>query len=178
MASVTLEQSVRPWLSRFGLHTAMRVTCVRYRSVLDACMQARHGWQIELMKRPAQRRIFCSFNGGLIAESSPDATESIYVLVEHTDIALMQALRRAPRPLAGVCSIVLTLELHTLGYLRITFLFTISAQLFVRSAAYALHQPVVFREGVTCSLAVTCFSQTSLPGPGLALAEYEGSTSF
>lgn len=160
MASVTLEQSVR------------------YRSVLDACMQARHGWQIELMKRPAQRRIFCSFNGGLIGESSPDATESIYVLVEHTDIALMQALRRAPRPLAGVCSIVLTLELHTLGYLRITFLFTISAQSFVRSAAYALHQPVVFREGVTCSLAVTCFSQTSLPGPGLALAEYEGSTSF
>lgn len=115
MASVTLEQSVRPWLSRFGLHTAMRVTCVRYRSVLDACMQARHGWQIELMKRPAQRRIFCSFNGGLIGESSPDATESIYVLVEHTDIALMQALRRAPRPLAGVCSIVLTLELHTFG---------------------------------------------------------------
>lgn len=154
------------------------MTCVRYRSVLDACMQARHGWQIELMKRPAQRRICCSFNGGLIEESSPDSTESIYVLVEHTDIALMQALRRAPRPLAGVCSIVSTLELHTLGYLRITFLFTISAQLFVRSAAYALHQPVVFREGVICSLAVTCFSQTSLPGPGLALAEYEGSTSF
>lgn len=58
MASVTLEQSVRPWLSRFGLHTAMRVTCVRYRSVLDACMQARHGWQIELMKRPGTEENF------------------------------------------------------------------------------------------------------------------------
>jgi len=46
---------------------------------------------------------FCYIDAGQWTESTPQAPEknAFILLVKHTDIVLMQALRCAPRPLAG-----------------------------------------------------------------------------
>jgi hypothetical protein len=92
--------------NRFGLQIDdLHVTCL---PEYPRCIPTLDSRSIEQAGQAARRKNFCSFDAEYWSEHTPQSKKNASIfLVKHTDIVLMQALRRcAPRPLAGTCSIV------------------------------------------------------------------------